>query len=210
MELARLLYLFHYSIIRASLLTQLVNKESACNAKDPSWILGSGRSAGEGIGYPLQFSWMSPVAQLVMNQPTVQETWVPSLDWKDPLEKGNGYIHQYSGLENSKDREAWQDTVQFSSVQKLRRVQLCATPWTAACQASLSITYHRVHSNSCPLSQWYHPTISFSVIPISSCFQSFPASGSLQMSQFFTSSSQSIGVSASASVFPMNIQDYFL
>ena len=141
MELARLLYLFHYSIIRASLLAQLVNKESACNAKDPSWILGSGRSAGEGIGYPLQFSWMSPVAQLVMNQPTVQETGVTSLDWKDPLEKGNGYIHQYSGLENSKDREAWQDTVQFSSVQKLSRVQLCATLWTSACQASLSITY---------------------------------------------------------------------
>ena len=66
----------------------------------------------------------------------------------------------------------------------------------------------RVYSNSCPLSQWYHPTISSSVIPFSSHLQSFPASGSLQMSQFFTSGGQSTGVSASASVLPMNIQDW--
>ena len=63
--------------------------------------------------------------------------------------------------------------------------------------------------NSCPLSQWCHPTISSSVIPFSSCLQSFPASESFQMSQFFTSRGQSIGVSASASVLPMNIQDWF-
>ena len=67
----------------------------------------------------------------------------------------------------------------------------------------------RVYSNSCPLSQWYHPTISSSVIPFSSHLQSFPASGPFQMSQFFTSGVQSIGVSASASVLPMNIQDWF-
>ena len=66
----------------------------------------------------------------------------------------------------------------------------------------------RVYSNSCPLSQWCHPTISSSVVPFSSCLQSFPASLSLQMSQFFTSGGQSIGVSASASVLPMNIQDW--
>ena len=62
-----------------------------------------------------------------------------------------------------------------------------------------------VYSNSCPLSRWYHPTISYSVIPFSSPLQSFPASGSFLMSQFFTSGGQSIGVSASASVLPMNI-----
>ena len=67
----------------------------------------------------------------------------------------------------------------------------------------------RVYSNSCPLSQWCHPTISYSVIPFSSCLQSFPASRSFQMSQFFPSGGQSIGVSASASVLPMNIQDWF-
>ena len=65
------------------------------------------------------------------------------------------------------------------------------------------------YSNSCPSSQWCHPTISSSVIPLSSCLQSFPASGSFQMSQFFASGGQSIGVSASALVLPMNIQELF-
>ena len=67
----------------------------------------------------------------------------------------------------------------------------------------------RVYSNSCPLRWWYHPTISSSVVPFSSCLQSFPASGSFPMSQFFTSGGQSIAVSASAPVLPMNIQDWF-
>ena len=66
-----------------------------------------------------------------------------------------------------------------------------------------------VYSNSCPSSWWFHPTISSSVIPFSSCLQYFPASGSFPMSQFFSSSGQSIGVSASASLLPMNIQDWF-
>ena len=66
-----------------------------------------------------------------------------------------------------------------------------------------------VYSNSCPLSRWCHPTISSSVIPFSSCLQSFPASGSFPMSQFFASGGQSIGVSDSASVVQMNIQDWF-
>ena len=65
------------------------------------------------------------------------------------------------------------------------------------------------HSNSCPLSDWCHPIISSSVMPFSSCPQSFPASGSFPMSQFFTSGGQSIGVSTSASVLLMNIQDWF-
>ena len=66
-----------------------------------------------------------------------------------------------------------------------------------------------VGSNICPLSWWCHPIISSSVIPFSSCLQSFPASGSFPMSQFFASSGQRIGPSASASVLPMNIQDWF-
>ena len=65
-----------------------VGKESACNAGDPGLIPGSGRSAGEGIGYPLQYSWVSLVAQLVKNPPTMQETLVGFLGWEDPLEKG--------------------------------------------------------------------------------------------------------------------------
>ena len=67
----------------------------------------------------------------------------------------------------------------------------------------------KVYSNSCSLSWWCHPTISSSVVPFSSCLPSFPASGSFRMSQFFTSGGQRIGVSASASVLPMNIQDWF-
>ena len=73
----------------------------------------------------------------------------------------------------------------------------CPSPTPGAC------------SNSCPLSRWCHPAISSSVIPFSSCLQSFPASGSFQMSHFFASGGQNIGVSASASVLPMNIQDWF-
>ena len=63
-------------------------KESARNAGDPGLIPGSGRSPGEGIGYPLQYSWSSLVAQLVKNLPEMWETWVLSLVWEDPLEKG--------------------------------------------------------------------------------------------------------------------------
>ena len=78
-------------------------KESACNAGDPGSIPGSGRSPGKGIGYPLQYSWASLVAQLVRNLPAIQETWVQSLGWEDPLEKGKANPLQYSGLENSMD-----------------------------------------------------------------------------------------------------------
>ena len=67
----------------------------------------------------------------------------------------------------------------------------------------------RACSNSCPLSWWCHPTISSSIVPFSSCLQSFPASGSFQISQFFSSGGQSIGASASASVLSMNFQDWF-
>ena len=67
----------------------------------------------------------------------------------------------------------------------------------------------RACSNSCPLSWWYHPTTSFSVVPFSSCLPSFPKSRSFPMSQFFASGGQSIGVSVSAPVLPMNIQDWF-
>ena len=63
-------------------------KESACNAGDPGSIPGSGRSPGEGIGYLLQYSWASLVAQKVMDPSAMLETWVQSLDWEEPLEEG--------------------------------------------------------------------------------------------------------------------------
>ena len=106
--------------------------------------------------------------------------------------------------------ESSMETYTLSSVQSLSRVWLFVTPWTAAHQASLSITNSRTHGlpNPCPLSRWCHPTISSSVVPFSSCPQSFPASGSFQMSQLFPAGGQSIGVSASKSVLPMNTQDW--
>ena len=91
----------------------------------------------------------------------------------------------------------------------INRVQLFAIPWSEACQAFLSFTISRNSLKLCPLSQWSHPIISSSVIPFSSCFQSFPASGSFLMSQLFTSGGQSIGASVSVLVLPMNIQDWF-
>ena len=72
------------------------------NTGDSGSIPGSRRSAGEGIGYPLQYSWASLAAQLVKNPPAIQEIWIPSLGW-DHLQKGKGYPLQYSGLENSMD-----------------------------------------------------------------------------------------------------------
>ena len=69
-------------------LVSSAGKESACNAGDLASILGLGRSPGEGKGYPLQYSWASLVAQLVKNLPEMQKTWVQSLGWEDPLEKG--------------------------------------------------------------------------------------------------------------------------
>ena len=94
-------------------------------------------------------------------------------------------------------------------IQLLSRVPLFATPWTAAHQASLSIINPQSLLRLMSIDRWCHPTISSSVIPFSSCPQSFPASGSFPVSQFFTSGGQSIGVSASASVLPMNIQEWF-
>ena len=97
--------------------------------------------------------------------------------------------------------------MKFSSVQSCSHVWLFVTPLTVAQETSLSPTLGP-YSNSCPLSRWCHPTISYSVIPFSSCPQSFPASGSFPISHFFASGGQSIGVPASASVLPMNIQDW--
>ena len=86
-------------------------------------------------------------------------------------------------------------SVQFSSVQSLSRIWLFVTPRIAARQASCPSPIPRVYSNSCPSSWWCHPAISSSVVPFSSCPQSFPASGSFPMSQLFAWGGQSTGVS---------------
>ena len=97
-------------------------------------------------------------------------------------------------------------SLQFSSV-----TQLCPTlcdPMNCSTSPPCPSPSPRVHPNPCPLSRWCHPTISSSVIPFSSCPQSFPASGSFPMSQLFASGGQSIGVAASKSVLPMNTKDW--
>ena len=75
-----------------------VGKESACNAGDPGSIPGLGRATGEEIGYPLQYSWTSLVAQLVKNPHAVWETWVQSLGWEDSLEDGKVTLSNVRGL----------------------------------------------------------------------------------------------------------------
>ena len=100
-------------------------------------------------------------------------------------------------------------SIQFSSVQSLSCAQFFATPWTASPEASLSITNSWSLLKLCPSRWWCHPTILSTVTPFSSHLQSFPASGSFQMSQFFASGDQSIGISASTSVLPINFQDWF-
>ena len=86
-------------------------KESACNAGDSGSIPGSGSSPGEGIGYPLQYSWASLVAQLVKNLPARQKTWVQSLGLKVPLKEGMATHASILAWRIAMDRRAWQATV---------------------------------------------------------------------------------------------------
>ena len=113
----------------------------------------------------------------------------------DRQKNNHGQLNDFSKESSSVQfsRSVMSNSLQAHGLQHAR--PLCSSPTP------------RVYSNSCPLSRWCHPTISSSVVPFSSHLQSFPASGSFQMSQFFASGSQSIGVSASTSVLPMNIQD---
>ena len=125
------------------------------------------------------------------------------------------FTKQYHGL------HGWHSFLEWS----VRRVNFCTSvQFSSVAQSCPTLKPHepqhtrppcpsptpRVHPNPRPSSRWCHPTISSSVVPFSSCPQSFPASGSFQMSQLFTLGGQSIGVSASTSVLPMNTQDWFL
>ena len=134
--------------------------------------------------------------------------------WKERNGKGKIFIPR-------KDHVIWEreimsitkksydkDTI-IASVQSLSHVQIFETSWSTVCRLSCPSLSLGVWTNSCPLRQWCHPIISSSAIPLSSCLQSFPAAGSFQMCQFFASGGQNIGASVSASVLPMNIQDWF-
>ena len=89
----------------------LTGKESTCNAGDPSSIPGSGRSFGEGIGYQLQYFWTFLVAQMVKNLPAMRETWIQSLGWEDPLEKGMATHSNILAWRIPMDRGAWRATL---------------------------------------------------------------------------------------------------
>ena len=127
------------------------------------------------------------------------DSGIESMSLKSPELTGGFFITEPSGKDNS---------ASVSSVAQLGPTLCdpmdCSTPGLPCPSTTLG-----AYSNSCPLSRWCHSTIPFSVIPFSSHLQSFSASDSFQISQFFTSGGQSIGVSASASVLPMNIQDWF-
>ena len=86
-------------------------RESTCNAGDPYLIPGLGRCTGEGIGYPLQYSWVSLVAQTVKNLPAMQETWIRSLCWEDALEEGIATHSSILTWRIFMDRGAWWATV---------------------------------------------------------------------------------------------------
>ena len=89
----------------------LAGRESSCHAGDSDSIPGSERSPGEGLGYPLHHSWASLVVQMVKNLPAMQQTWVQSLGWEDPLEKGKATHFSILAWRIPMDRGAWQAIV---------------------------------------------------------------------------------------------------
>ena len=151
---------------------------------DPGSIPWSGRSPGEGNGNLLQSSCRTEEPGGLQSIESLSHTWL------------SNFTSRWGPIRVvSESRSVVSDSLQTHGLQHTRPP--CPS-WTP-----------RVYSNSCPLSPWYHPTISSSVISFSSCLQSVPASGFFQMSQFFASGGQSVGVSSSTSVLPMNIQDWF-
>ena len=126
-----------------------------------------------------------------------RQIWVKSSDKPWSTGEGNGNTLQYSCLENPMDSSVAQSC------------WLCDLMHQSTPGLPGPLPAPGIYPNSCPLSRWCHLTISSSAIPFSSCLQSFPTSRSFQISQLFPSGGQNIGISASASVLPMNTQDWF-
>ena len=105
------MYCFGLNSSKMGFLGSSAVKESACNAGDLSPIPESGRSPGEGIGYPCQYSWAFLVAWVVKNLPATQETWVRFLGWEDPLEEGMANQYSILAWRILMDRGAWWATV---------------------------------------------------------------------------------------------------
>ena len=154
------------------------------------------------LSAPQPGGWANPICK-----------WEYSLEGEVP---GLSTLHLLTNL--GSPGEPWADALgtyslkagiyPLSSVQSLSRSDSLRPHEPQHARSSCPSPTPGVYPDPCPLSQWCHPTISSSVVPFSSCPQSFPASGSFQVSQLFTSGGQSIGVSASASVLPMNTQDW--
>ena len=188
-------------IIRSGVPGGSDGKESACSEGDPGSIPGSGRCPGEGSGDPLQCSCLEKPMDRGAWWATVlgvTKSWMCLSDW-------HFHFHTIIGIQEERKGRCLVLCAFDSSVQSLSRVWLWPCGLKHSRPPCPSSTLG-VYSDSCLLSQWCHPNISSSVVPFS-CLQSFPASGSFPMSQLFTSGGQSIGVSASTSVLPMNIQD---
>ena len=118
-------------------------KESACNAGDSNLIPGLGRCPGEGIGYPIQYSWASLVTQLVKNPPIVQETWIPSLGWEDPLEEAMATHSSILTWRIHMDREAWQAAVHgVTESDMTERLSTFLYKTLAASSCQWSTSYH--------------------------------------------------------------------
>ena len=168
------------------------------NTKTIPSIFSSQEKEKKALQHLRREEYQMKIQRLKMNHVTRHESWwLLSRDWRPK-----------PPLFDTVPRACTLKVGQVSSVQSLSRVWLFVTPWTAARQASLSITNSQSLLKLMSI-ELVMPIISSSVIPFSSCLQSFPASGSFPKSQFFASGSQSIGISASALVLPMNIQDWF-
>ena len=204
-------------------------KESICSGGDDS-APRLGRSPGKGKGYPIQYSDLENATDCIVHGVAKSRTrlsdfhihfplcitfvflfwllwvWFPIWCWIKVERVGILVFFQI--LDEILSVFHWW-VWGWLSVQSLTRVLLFATPWTAAHQFPSPSTIPRAYTNSCPSSQWCHPTISSSLVPFSSLLQSLLAPGSFPMSQFFKSGGQSIGVSALVVFVPMNIQDWF-
>ena len=206
-------------IISKELPWWLRGKESACNAGDPVLIPGLGRCPGEENGNPLQTS--------CLENPMDRGAWWATVDGVAKV--GYNWAHLWgvsldSFLENTCKLliYAMLSQTQIHWIQTRRENSVFPSVQFSCSIMSNSLRPHGLqharppcpsptpglYPNSCRSSRWCHPTISSSVVPFSSCLQSFPASGSFPMSQFFASGGQRTGVSASASVLPMNTRDW--
>ena len=175
------------------------SKASAQHKKQNEGNLQTGRKFLQTI-YVSDQRLVSKEPYKIQEQKQTELKWAKEIDIfsKDKIQIGSRYMKRGSASL----------IIRCCIVQLLSCVWLFMTPWTADTRPPCPSPTPGVYSKSCPSSRWYHPAISSPVVPFSSCPQSLPASGFFPMSQLFARGGQSIGVSASASVLPVNTQDW--